>query len=263
MHGTLDTLTDVLASTAQQDFGGHDRLFAAASNWETKRVRKSGRRGPYLACANYDIARGALSKLMLQLGKACVLRVSNSPSLGTCFVVTASPAQARAMTADLVPNMLTHFVILPSGLKLVPGLLDHETVGSNPGQLATTRGYRMLHDNVAGLNVELSPGIFTAHDPAVGLFIEDLRGRLMSSALDLYSTTFWADKEGAVGHLLYPAGELRIREWMRAADVVHGRSRKEGEVPGTICSWNKLVLLQSGSGTIMIMGKVSMCIPRS
>lgn len=259
--GRLELFQKVTISTAEQDFIKHDGLFAAALDWDVKRLKEAGRTSSYLACAKYVNGREAFSNLGKFLGAHSVHRLSNSPAQGTCFIASASPVEAAEISEDLALKRLNQFILWPSVLKLSPGLLDHEAEPFGSASLSTTHGKRMRLSNVRGLEVELSPGFLESH-PSPSSFVARLRERLTSNSLSLYDTSFWTgDKRFETRHDHHfgssPGVERRARDWKAAADLVHSMKSQEGHArsPGEVCSWNKLTMQQS-SGSLILTGEL-------
>lgn len=259
----LELIKAIAVSTAEQDFLEHDRLFAAALNWDNRKsLEEGGRTGSYLACADYGKGREALSELGNILDAQSVHRLSNSPSQGTCFLVGASTDKAATISKHLESNqLLNEFFRWPSVLKLAPGLLDHEAEPFGSARLATTYGHRMLRLNVLGLEVELSPGFLQGLE-SPSSFLRRLRRSLMSKSLNLHTASFWADSgefDSIKGYQhSTPGVGKRARDWIKAADMVHHVASKDGLAlaPGDVCSWNNLMLHQS-SGTLILTGAMS------
>ncbi|CAN0505043.1 unnamed protein product, partial [Scytosiphon promiscuus] len=207
-------------------------------------------RTPHLVCTEYRRGREAISGLRLFLSPEAVRPVFHSSSAHeACFFVTATHAEARAISDD--PQFgLTSIAPFPSSLKVAPGVLEHGASNSSrdrdqpsqsPARLATAHGQSMRMGNVAGLDVELSPGTLPAHSPRADSFIAQLLNDLMSESIDLHSTNVWSDPSAANGeHLTTPAGALRKREWNTAATLVHELSVAGRTTPGDICSWGSI-----------------------
>lgn len=273
---SLRLFDQVLITTAEQEFAGHDKAFTTAINWHRERLAREGRAAPHLICAEYGKGRQSSLELERFLGNSeSFRRVSNSRAQGTCFMVTASSAQAAALSEHPTEYGLSLVGPLPSVLKIAPGLLDHEASPMPPStsgqersaRLATTHGRKMSLDNVGGLSVALSPGTLSAarRDSAKisGRLIEALHQSLMSDAVDLHAANFWSDRGMLEGHRKGSAeGALRAREWTRAAQVVHelcGETAvKEGPTPGDICSWDSIIFHHAGGDTLMVTG---LCLP--
>ena len=260
---SLGLLSQVLLTTAWDDFEGDDASFGAATAWHRDRLLECpSRRAPHLACAEYGKGRQALGKLEELLSESALRRVSNSRDHGTCFFATASVSQAATVSQDLEAFGLTSFGPVPSAMKLAPGLLNHEGLrrGSSGEQqqqqeprLATTHGKRMRFENVVGLDVALSPGVLPTKDGRAGAFISDLLGGLLSTSVDLHANNFWSDAN-LLQNQAGSAGALRSWEWRRAADVVHELSTEGGPTPGDVCSWGDLRVHHAGNDFLMIKG---------
>ncbi|CAM9433577.1 unnamed protein product, partial [Choristocarpus tenellus] len=64
-----------------------------------------------------------------------------------------------------------------------------------------------------------------------------------SPSLDLYSLNFWSDPsmlDGEGMHSAHPGGTVQVREWTRAAKVVHDLSSAKGLGVGQTCGWNNI-----------------------
>lgn len=146
-------------------------------------------------------------------------------------------------------------------------------------RLSTSHGDAMRQRNVYGLNIEMTPGIFgersdshlsdqdkVNHD-AVRELVADLRNGLMSGSLLLHDISVWSDRgmlPGERTHLRHSSGSLRVREWTRAADVVHSRimTREEGKTqegsgarsPSEVCGWLDLRFAYGGDGLLLVTG---------
>lgn len=277
IHAPLSVVEGVLTTTAAEDFNGHERAFAAAANWDGRRLSDSGCAGPHLACASYDKGKQALSSLEKALSSlsSSVRVVSHSREHGSCFVATAWPAHAAFLSSNLEKHHLESFGVFPSLLKLAPGLLEFAQDGDNSGEallakegsppsktLSTIHGTTVRMENVGGLNLELSPGLLPAHDVSAVVFIDKLLGELTATSLNLHAINFWSDPKMLQGdnkeHLEHAAGALRAREWTRAADVVHKLAVAEGKegslAPGDICSWDGLRVHHAENDILMITG---------
>ena len=261
---SLQQVNQVLITTSREDFDGDDAAFRAATAWHGERLRAHPtRKAPHLACAEYSGGRLALTKLGELLSENALRRVSNHREHGTCFFATASLSQATTVSEDLEGYGLTSFSPVPSALKLAPGLLNHEGLvpadaarEESEQRLTTTHGSRMRFENVAGLDVALSPGVLPAHDARAGAFVSDLREALMSASLDLHTNSFWSDSAVLEDRSVGPAAALRGREWRRAAAVVHELSAEGGPTPGDVCSWGDVQVHHAGNDLLLIKGKI-------
>ncbi|CAN0370681.1 unnamed protein product, partial [Laminaria digitata] len=254
----LALVKQVLVSTAHQEFD-NDAAFQAATEWHGARLLEDpSRQAPHLACAEYSKGSRALRKLEAHLPKRAIRKVSNHKLHGTCFIATASAPVAVSMRNHLGDYDLTSFGPIPASLKLAPELLDHDGPPlDGEERLATTHGKRMRFENVAGLDVAMSPGVLASRE-AADAFIVDLIGGLMSGAMDLHRNNFWSDADDAGGdYVSRPPGAVRAREWKRAAGVVHelsGNAGGGGPTPGEVCSWGGLSIRYVGSDTLFITG---------
>lgn len=266
----LALVEEALVTTAGEDFGGTEAAYQSAVKWQHRRLSpQTGpgqHRAPYLACFEYADAREAMDSLERLLPAATsIRRVTLRKQHGACFLVTLeSPAEAAAL-AEKLPQDLVQFDPFPSALKLAPGLLDHQGLASDGDdndtqrdRLSTKHGARMRGDSVAGIVVELSPGVLPAHDPLAGAFIVDLKAGFMSTSIDLQGKNFWSDPtmvDGENGHRAHPAGALRTREWGRSADVLRVLSMDGGTTVGDICSWGKIQMHHSTDDVLLVTGK--------
>ncbi|CAM9888793.1 unnamed protein product, partial [Hapterophycus canaliculatus] len=260
----LETVENVLLTTAKEDFGGHAEALQAAVNWNGERlcVSQSDATAPHFGCAEYEHGRETFSRLRTFLSSEAVRQVSSSIEHGSCFFVTASHAQAAAILENKDDFGLTSLSPFPSGLKLAPGLLEHgqidpgaEDRSTELGRLRAKHGKSMQMPNVEGLSLELAPGVLPAHSVEGGPFINDLLGDIMSETMDLHSMNYWSDPAVVEGeHLSTPEGTVRKRDWIRAANVVHQLSEAAGTVPGDICSWNSITVHHAGDDLLFISG---------
>lgn len=261
---SLRQIDQILLTTARDDFAGDDAVFEAATAWHGERLLENPtRKAPHLACAEYSEGRRAMKKLEGLLSKEALRRASNHKEHGTCFFATASFSEATRVSEDLAGYGLTSFSPVPSALKLAPGLLDHEGLAPANGasedqeqRLTTTHGNRMRFENVAGLDVALSPGVLPAHDGKAGAFISVLREDLMSASMDLHANSFWSSSEVLGDGSAGPAAALRDREWRRAAAVVHELSAEGGPTPGDVCSWGDIQVHHASSDLLLIKGEM-------
>lgn len=273
---SLGQIGRVTLTTALEDFDNSDRAFGAAIAWHRDRLSEApDRRAPHFACAEYGEGKRAMNKLEELVSKTALRRISNGMDHGTCFVVTMSFSQAAAASQHLQAYGLASFGPVPSVLKIAPGLLNHgglEFEGGDEQQqqrLTTTHGNRLRFENVAGLEVSLSPGVLPAQDGKAGAFISDLIEALMLASADLHGQNFWSDRayldgegegssSGGSAHdlLAGPAGAVRRREWARAAAVVHELSSDVGgPTPGDVCSWGTLKIHHADSDVLMVKGE--------
>ncbi|CAN0218973.1 unnamed protein product, partial [Hapterophycus canaliculatus] len=131
---------------------------------------------------------------------------------------------------------------------------------------------------VMGLTVELAPGVLAAahrRDGGGGVgggghlldsaedLVREWREELMSSSLNLHEISYWssgwsefeseaeADKQtGRAG-----PGELRAREWTRAADLLtHLGGVEGGPAIGDVCSWDELVVFHTDHDLLTLKG---------
>lgn len=216
----------------------------------------------------------------------------------SCFVATATAEEALVIEAEGLENIgLTSFGPFPTVLKIAPGLLQMDrlvvdvpgddgdelseaarTTASHKGgpmrRLTTTHGHIARMENMEGLELVLSPGVVSGHSDtttqfrAAQSFSERLMEDLMSSTLDLHASNYWSDRETNaksgerdVRRASSPASALRVREWTRAADVVHGLSSSADELgsgggritPGDVCSWESVRFHHPAGGDSFIL----------
>ena len=258
---SLSVIERALVTTAKDSFNGHAKGFEATAQWDGERLEASqaNTRAPHLVCAEYSRGREAISHLHLYLSSDAVRPVSHSTANGACFFVTASHAEARAISGNAQPGQLS-IAPFPSALKVAPGVLEHavtrDQVGqSQQGRLSTTHGHSMRMGNVEGLSVELSPGTLLAHSSQAGVFIAQLLGDLMSESIDLHATNVWSDPSAANGeHLTTPEGASRRRDWSMAAKLVHELSVAGRTIPGDICSWDRISVYHAASDLLLVTG---------
>ena len=259
---SLGQVEKVLHSTAPEDFDSNDAAFRSATSWDESRLNLNPQRhSSYLACAEYGRGQEGLNQLESVIPKSGIRRISNAQDLGICYMVAANATQSsEGMSAggQSRGNGISTFGPIPSALKLAPGLLDYEGMlpsDSEQQRLTTIHGFRMQLDNVIGLDVSLAPGVIPAQSEDSEAFIQNLQQDLRSGSLDLHSSNVWSDPAASGSkHLATNAGVLRVREWTRAADVVHELSSEVGTSPGDICSWNDALVLQTGDDFIIITG---------
>ncbi|CAN0286352.1 unnamed protein product [Scytosiphon promiscuus] len=266
----LALVEKVLVTTAKEDFGGREAAYQSAVSWQHRRLSQLTGQGrqqaPYLACFEYGDAKKAMDSLgRLLPAAASIRRVSLREQHGACFLVTLeSPAQAAALAGELQQD-LRQLDPFPSALKIAPGLLDHEgrTYGGGHDhdalhdRLSTEHGARMRGDSVAGIILELSPGVLPAHDAQADTFVFDLKASLMSTPADAQGNNFWSDPamlDGEDGHRAHPAGALRAREWGRSADVLRALSQSGGTTPGDVCSWGGIQMHHAGDDVLLVTG---------
>ncbi|CAN0480083.1 unnamed protein product, partial [Laminaria digitata] len=260
-HPSLSVVERSLLTTAQDSFDGHAKGFETAAQWTGERLRASqdNARAPHLVCTEYSRRGEVISRLQEFLSPEAVRPVAHSSAQGACFFVTASHAEARALSDDLRFG-LTSISPFPSALKVAPGVLEHgvnsdDQPGRGPVRLATTHGRSMRMGSVEGLDVELSPGMLPAHSPQAGVFIAELMDGLMSESLSLHAANVWSDPVVANGeHLTTPAGALREREWSKAATLVHELSVSERTIPGDVCSWDSIHIHHSANDLLVVSG---------
>ncbi|CAM9132446.1 unnamed protein product, partial [Laminaria digitata] len=260
-YPSLSVVERALVTTAKDSFNGHVKGFQAAAQWDEERLEAShgNTRAPHLVCAEYSRGREAISHLQLYLSSDAVRPVSHSSAHGACFFVTASHAEARAISDNPQVDQLS-IAPFPSALKVAPGVLEHgvsrdQASQSTTGELATTHGESMRMSNVEGLNVQLSPGTLPANTRKADSFIAQLLDDLMSESMDLHATNVWSDPRVANGdHLATPEGALRQREWSMAAKLVHKLSVSGRTTPGDICSWDSISVHHAASDLLLVSG---------
>ncbi|CAM9533797.1 unnamed protein product [Scytosiphon promiscuus] len=255
---SLDLIQQTLLTTANLDFDGED-AFEQATAWSSSRVRGGSFPSPYLACSPYGGGQQASATLRSLVNPSMIRPVSSTRMHGACFMVTASHAEAEAVSQGFA---WSSFGAFPAALKIAPGLLEHndcsdtaEAGDCSTERLSTTHGISMRLDSASGLAVELSPGTLAAHDAAEAeAYIGGVFADLMSTT-DLYSNNFWSDPEMARGrHLENPGGALRGREWSRAAAVVHWLGASGKTNPSDICSWDSVVFHYAAADVLLVSG---------
>lgn len=345
----LETIENVLLTTAKADFQGFQQAYDDAVRWYSVKTTKSHRDKPlpHLACTGnlrtatgqqqQGGAHGALLHLRANLPSESHARVVfNSEKNGACFVLTASPDEASAIVEEDAGGRLLAFMgPFPSILKFAPGLLEYQqrpvSIGGHDDKgggvstraaavndhaneddgrcqgsdkrhdrLTTTHGRRLRHGDVRGLSVELSPGLLPATAAASAAsaafaspapaavkgtatsYFRSLVSKwlvdLMSPSLNLHTTSFWSDPgmlNGVNGHLTRSGGELRAREWTRAADVVknfsvvhRARAGEEGSgggraAPGDVCGWDAVAIHHTGNDLLVVAGSCMHLSPMS
>eukprot|EP00904_Undaria_pinnatifida_P010989 jgi/Undpi1/701/HiC_scaffold_10.g04165.m1 len=246
------------AKRGQDSFGGHAKGFEAAAQWSGERLRASNgtASAPHLVCTEYSRGRETISRLEQFLSPEAVRPVAHSSAHGACFFVTASDAEARALSDNPEFGLLS-ISPFPSALKVAPGVLEHgdnrDQASQSSGGLATTHGQSIRMGNVEGLNLELSPGTLPAHSPQAGVFIAQLLSDLMSESIDLHSSNVWSDPAMENSeHLTTPGGALRRKEWSMAATLVHELSDSGRTTPGDICSWGSISVHHAANDLLLV-----------
>lgn len=262
MYPPLAVYERLLLTTALEDFAGNEASFAGATRWTEERLRSDGvSLAPYLGCAEYSNGREALAQLRRVFGLGSARAIAQSEEDGTCFIVTASHADAEGVLANPAQLGLRRFGAFPTVMKLAPGLLEFKPEQADEAsRLTTTHGHRMRMANVEGLNIEVSPSALPAHDPAANVFTEQLLADLMSSSLDISASSFWSDPaltDQDNGFLAFPEGASRSRQWKRAAHLVHGLTSAAGSTAGKICSWESLALHHPDDDILLVSGEFS------
>eukprot|EP00904_Undaria_pinnatifida_P011000 jgi/Undpi1/702/HiC_scaffold_10.g04166.m1 len=246
------------AKPGQDSFGGHAKGFEAAAQWSGERLRASNgtASAPHLVCTEYSRGRGTISRLEQFLSPEAVRPVAHSSAHGACFFVTASDAEARALSDNPEFGLLS-ISPFPSALKVAPGVLEHgdnrDQASQSSGGLTTIHGQSIRMGNVEGLNLELSPGTLPAHSPQAGVFIAQLLSDLMSESIDLHSSNVWSDPAMENSeHLTTPGGALRRKEWSMAATLVHELSESGRTTPGDICSWGSISVHHAANDLLLV-----------
>eukprot|EP00904_Undaria_pinnatifida_P011011 jgi/Undpi1/703/HiC_scaffold_10.g04167.m1 len=242
----------------RDSFGGHAKGFEAAAQWSGERLRASNgtASAPHLVCTEYSRGRETISRLEQFLSPEAVRPVAHSSAHGACFFVSASDAEARALSDNPEFGLLS-ISPFPSALKVAPGVLEHgdnrDQASQSSGGLATTHGQSIRMGNVEGLNLELSPGTLPAHSPQAGVFIAQLLSDLMSESIDLHSSNVWSDPAMENSeHLTTPGGALRRKEWSMAATLVHELSDSGRTTPGDICSWGSISVHHAANDLLLV-----------
>lgn len=259
---SLDVVDAVLNSEAAREFGGDGNVYHGAAEWERKRLLALGRAGPHLGCAAYGDGGKALSELRSALGDASIHRVSNSRERGTCFIVRATASDAALISLDLAYYGLDAFGILPSALKLSPGLLDFSgddgASYNYEGGLAATYGRSMHAENVGGLEVQLVSEALPSPQIASTAIAPDVIDDLVSASVELHSLNFWSDEKARSSKDGNPVDLSRARTWTRAASLVHQliiSGDEEGLTPARICSWDSLRVLHGNGHSLFVLGE--------
>ena len=257
---SLSLVETALMTTAKDSFNGHAKGFEAAARWDEDRLkaRQDNTRAPHLVCAEYSRGREVIFHLKQYLSSEAIRPVSHSNAHGACFFVSASHAEARAISGNAQSGQLS-IALFPSALKVAPGVLDHgaslDQASQGQVRLTTTHGHSMRMSNVEGLNVELSPGTLPAHSPQAGAFTAQLLDDLMSESIDLHATNVWSDPSAASGeHLTTPEGVSRRRDWSRAAKLVHELSVAGRTSPAGICSWDGVSVHHAATDLLLVSG---------
>lgn len=261
----LGLVERALRTTARSEFDGHVQTFEAAATWSGDMLRRGSgtphsSRGPYLACAGYDNGGSEVfARLQGFLSPGAVRPVVVSSEHGTCFVATASHSQAVGFVASEDHLGLTSFAPFPSALKLAPSLLEHGAGGAAhdrpTDRLDAIHGAPMRRGTAEGLTVELSPGTLPANSVEDTSFVNDLLGDLISHSMDLHAINFWSDPASERTHdNAEPGAAMRIRNWSRAATVVHELSESGRTSPGDICSWDTVAARHAGDDLLLVSG---------
>eukprot|EP00904_Undaria_pinnatifida_P000092 jgi/Undpi1/10083/HiC_scaffold_28.g12537.m1 len=268
-YPALSVVERSLLTTAHDSFNGHAKGFEAAAQWTGERLRASHTRAraPHLVCTEYSRGGETISQLQQFLSPQSVRPVAHSSENGACFFVTASDAEARALSDDPQFGLLS-ISPFPSALKVAPGVLEHgdsrDHASQSSGGLTTTHGHLLQKGNVEGLNVELSPGTLPAHSPQAGAFIAQLLNDLNSESIDLHSSNVWSDPGvGNWEHLTTPGGALREREWSMAATLVNELSVSGRTTAGDICSWDSISMHHAADDLLLVSGLDHLLYPGS
>lgn len=265
LYPSLGLVERALRTTARSEFNGDPQTFDAAATWSGERLRRSdgdpySSRGPYLACAgDGNGGSEAFARLQRFLSPGAVRPVFVSGEHGTCFVATASHSQAVAFVANEEDQLgLASFAPFPSALKLAPSLLEHGAGGAAndkpKGRLDAIHGAPMRRGTPEGLTVELSPGTLPTNSEARS-FINDLLGDLMAPSIDLHANNFWSDPASKHTYGNAEVGSaMRMRNWSRAAMVVHELSESGRTSPGDICAWDTVGAHHAGDDLLLVSG---------
>ena len=272
----LSLIEKTLITTAKDDFAGSEDAYELAVAWHRDRLEAATPRSsndtapcPFMACGPYSTARETMSRLQEAFSPRSIRRLHVGKEHGACLMLTMASMEAAAAVSENLPayGLLT-FAPFPSVLKLAPGLLEH---GSEPAiesrdstsRLATTHGKSMREGDVLGLNLQLSPGVLPAHHKAADPFIDELFQGLMAESLDLHEINFWSAPENMMlagdiadhdGRWASSSG-LRVREWHRAAGVVHGLSGNGGGgAVGDVCGWEHVSVHHAGDDILFLTG---------
>lgn len=139
-------------TTASQDFAGNNGAYAAANEWDRKRLLlnsannpENAKFAPYVACAEYRQGRDARSRLEDAFGgPSNVQAISYTEAHGACFVATVAPSEAEALIKDPSAFGVKTAGPFASVLKIAPGLIEHgPSIDGGHDDLATI-GNRQL-----------------------------------------------------------------------------------------------------------------------
>ena len=130
---------------------------------------------------------------------------------------------------------------------------------------------------VKGLTIQLAPGVLPArnrrrreaeHDAseAVGWYensvelVDEWLEELLADTLNVYESSFWSSGSGAMGSTNdLERSALLVREWTRAADVLHdlgGDSRTgAGPTVGDACSWHEIHVVHTDDDILTLQGE--------
>lgn len=266
----LSLVKDVLTSTANNDFVNNHSAYLAASDWHIRKLSRCSddAKAPYLVCADYRDGRQALTALRQQWSRSAVQPVANSNAHGSCFLLTVRPSEASTLLSSPSTFYLTNAGPVIPTVKLASGLLDYgpsvdpvsdQNDGSTP--LRVTYGEQMKLGGVRGLTVRLSPGVLPIGDSSAKVFLRDWRTGLMSDETDVHAASFWSDPDAPHdidGHHVagHAAGMTRVREWNKAAAVIHDLAAEQGRSPGETCQWQRLKVHQVDHDLLLVEGNV-------
>lgn len=119
----LDLLQIALDTTSADEFGGDDRAFAGAVDWQASRLSSSA--APFVGCVDYVDGRQVRIRLEGVLGADAVRTVHHSRDHGvSCFLFHALGDQARQLLEE--PDKgdaggrvrLRHLAAFPANLKV-------------------------------------------------------------------------------------------------------------------------------------------------
>lgn len=119
----LDLFNEMLATTAQDEFGKDDEGFNNAIDWQTRRISSSGVAAPFVGCADYNDARHLRVRLEQAVGIHSVRTVHHSRQHGTsCFIFHALREEAEQLLRggdnDVGTGHLQQLAAFPANLKV-------------------------------------------------------------------------------------------------------------------------------------------------
>lgn len=274
---SLELVQGILASTASADFASNaSATYNAAHEWYEQKLLLAGgdTKASHLVCSEYASGQSALTSLTHHFSATAVHPVANSELQGSCFLVTVSAEQSvKDVLLEISDgfNLVSTCPLLPM-LKIAPGILEHPsssaspppntntTTSNTPLKLRTRYGMGMQLENVRGLSVRLFPGVLPHRDSSAATFLKELQVELTSDTFSMHRDVFWSDPaapRGANGeHVVSDSleGAIRVHEWTRAADVVHGLAVKNWTTAGEVCGLGRARMSYVDSELFIIEG---------